>query len=436
MAAQLATTGMTFVDTSMAGQYSAMDLAAIALGSSIWVPIYLLVRGVLMALTPTVAHQYGAGEVNSIASQVRQSLWIALVMSAITLLFIFNSQHVLAMLDVESTMSAITMDYLVALAWGVPAICWFQTLNCYCEGLGLTKPGMVFSFIALLLNIPLNYVLIYGKFGFPEIGGVGCGYATAVCFWAMLGMMLLYILKSRAHKKTAIFDHVELPNLRIIAPLMKLGLPIGLAIFFEASIFSVVALLIGKLGATVVAGHQIALNFSSLAFMLPMSLSMGLTIRVGQALGAGKLEIASYASWAGLATTLITASASASLMFFAPELVARLYTTDPDVTALAVQLLFFAAIYQYADGIQIAANGALRGFKDTRIPMIMILFACWIVALPLGYILGLTDIVVPRMGPHGLWIGLVVALTVGATMLTLRLAAVIRRYRLQAVATA
>ncbi|WP_299733421.1 MATE family efflux transporter [uncultured Endozoicomonas sp.] len=427
LGAQLATTGMSFVDTSMAGQYSAVDLAAIALGSSIWVPVYLLVRGILMALTPTVAHMYGAGRTGEVASQVRQGLWIALLMSLLSLGFIFKSDAILQWLEVEPEMAGVTLEYLKALAWGIPAICLFQVLACYCEGLGRTKPGMVFSFIALALNIPLNYVLIYGKFGFPELGGVGCGYATAVCFWAMFLMMAVYTLFSRQHRKMGIFEQWELPKLCVIANLMKLGVPIGLAIFFEASIFSVVALLIGKLGAIVVAGHQIALNFTSLAFMLPLSLSMGLTIRVGQALGAGKQEQAAYSSYAGIVTTLATATISASVMLFMPGLVTSIYTQNAEVATLAAQLLIYAAVFQYADGIQIAANGALRGFKDTRVPMAIVLFACWIVALPLGYVLGLTDWVVEPMGPHGLWIGLVIALTVGALLLAIRLRQIIQR---------
>ncbi len=430
MGAQLATTGMTFVDTSMAGQYSAMDLAAIALGSSIWMPVYLLIRGILMAITPTVAYLYGARQTGEIGGQVRQGLWVALLMSLLALVFIYRSDVVLQWLQVEPEMAAKTLEYLKALAWGIPAICLFQALTCYCEGMGKTKPGMVFSFAALALNIPLNYVLIYGKFGFPELGGVGCGYATAICFWLMFLLMAGYTMLGQQHRKVGLFAHWDLPSLSIISSQLKLGVPIGLAIFFEASIFSVVALLIGKLGAIVVAGHQIALNFTSLTFMIPMSLAMGLTIRVGQALGAGKTEQAAYSSYAGIATTLISATVSASVMLFLPGVVTSIYTQNSEVAILAAQLLIYAALFQYADGVQIAANGALRGYKDTRVPMALILFACWGVALPLGYTLGLTDWIVEPMGPHGLWIGLVTALTMGAFLLTLRLRAVIRRNRM------
>ncbi|MGB0361280.1 MAG: MATE family efflux transporter [Endozoicomonas sp.] len=307
------------------------------------------------------------------------------------------------------------------------AICLFQALTCYCEGIGKTTPGMVFSFVALALNIPLNYVLIYGKFGFPELGGIGCGYATAICFWAMFFMTLIYTMFNRRQRKVGIYDQFELPKLRVISNLMQLGVPIGLAIFFEVSIFSVIALLIGKLGATVVAGHQIALNFTTMTFMIPMSLSMGVTIRVGQAIGANKQEQAAYSSYSGIATTLGTSTISASIMLFMPDLVTFIYTQNEAVVLLAAQLLVYAAVFQYADGIQIVANGALRGYKDTKVPMSIVLFSCWGIALPLGYVLGLTNWIVEPMGPHGLWIGLVIALMLSALLLMLRLRVTIRK---------
>ncbi len=427
LGAQLATTGMGFVDTSMAGQYSAEDLAAIAIGASIWIPAYLLIRGIIMATTPTVAHLYGAGQSDKIGSPVRQASWIALALSLIGILFLQNSGWILSLMDVPTALAERTSEYLIALSWGIPAICLYQVLACYCEGRSQTKPAMVFSLLALLLNIPMNYVLIYGNFGFPELGGVGCGYATAVCFWLMFLLMFFYTRFSSRHKDSGIYDRWEKPDNTAIINHLKLGVPMGLAIFFEASIFSAVALVIGKLGAVTVAGHQVALNFSSITFMVPLSISMGITIRTGQALGAKKPEEAAFAGYAGICTTLLTAGISASIMLFFPEWITSIYTKDPAVSALAAELLFFAALFQFADGIQVASNGALRGYKDTRVPMVLILVACWFVALPLGYMLGLTHIITEPMGPHGLWIGLVTALSLAALQLAIRFRIISRR---------
>lgn len=421
LGAQLSATGMNFVDTSMAGQYSAQDLAAVVLGSSIWMPVYLLIRGIMMATTPTVAQLHGAGKVAEIARPVRQACWIALILAVLTIVFLLNSMPLLSFLKIEPEVSAITCDYLSALAWGVPAIFIYQVLSCYCEARSLTKPGMVFSFAALLLNIPVNYALIYGKFGLPEMGGAGCGYATAACFWLMAILMFFYTRFNKKHKEANLFGGWEWPKLPEMMAHLKLGVPMGLTIFFEASIFSAVALVIGRLGAVTVAGHQVALNFASITFMLPTSIAMGITIRVGQALGAGDFREARFMSFAGIATTLITATFIASIMWFLPEQVAGIYTQDVAVKALAAELLLFAAMFQYCDGVQVVANGALRGYKDTRVPMIMILIACWGIALPLGYTLGMTDWIVEPMGPHGLWIGLLAALTLAAIFLVVRL---------------
>ncbi|WP_422136637.1 MATE family efflux transporter [Endozoicomonas sp. ALD040] len=428
LGAQLATTGMGFVDTSMAGQYSAEDLAAVAIGSSIWVPIYLLIRGILMATTPTVAHLFGALKIDQIASPVRQAMWLSLVLSVVGMVLMINAMPLLNVLEVNAEMAARTDAYLDALAWGVPGICLYQTMVSYCEGRSITKPAMLISFVGLLINIPLNYVLIYGKFGFPEMGSVGCGYATAICFWVMCLLMFCYTRFNQKHTEVNLFDRFESPDMGRIAAHLKLGVPIGLAIFFEASIFSAVALVIGKLGAVTVAGHQIALNLASMAFMVPLSLSMGITIRVGQALGAGDPQAARFSGYSGIVATLLTATLIAAVMWAFADALTSLYTRDTAVKALAAQLLIFAALFQYADGIQVASNGALRGYKDTRVPMIIILIACWGIALPLGYTLGLTDFIADEpMGPHGLWIGLVLALTLSAVFLLLRFRSLSKR---------
>ena len=419
--AMLATTGMGFVDTSMAGQYSAEDLAAVAMGTSIWVPVYLLMRGILIAATPMVAHMYGAGKTNDIGPLMRQTFWVALGLSFISILLLKNAATPLHWLDVPEPLIALVVSYLDALSWGIPAILLYQAFVSYCEGRSKTKPAMLVSFAALLLNIPLNYILIYGHFGFPELGGVGCGYATAICFWLMLLLMFLYTRFSSDNKASNLYEQWDWPDYQVTLKVLKLGVPMGLGIFCEASVFSVIALLLGKLGANVVAGHQVALNFSSLMFMLPLSLSIGVTIRVGQVLGAEKPKEAAFVSYSSIITSLIIACFTASMMWFFSDWIVSIYTDDPEVTTLAAQLLLYAAIFQFADGVQIASNGALRGYQDTRVPMIMVIIACWLVALPLGYVLGMTHVITEPMGPQGLWVGLIAALTLCAIQLAARL---------------
>lgn len=424
---QLAATLMGFVDTSMAGQASAIDLAAIGIGTSLWMPIYVFVRGILLALTPLVAQQIGAGHFREIGPLVRQGLWVGLFTSFLAIFLLQYAEHPLVWLDVDPGIIPVAKGYLVALCWGIPAICLFQVLSSYCEGLADTKAGMVFGLIGLLVNIPANYVLIYGKFGFPELGAVGCGYATALAYWVMLGLIACYVHRSNRHRQHRILVRAEAPNGAQLGTILRLGLPIGTAIFSECTLFTMIALLIGFMGPEVVAGHQISLNFASIIFMLPLSLSIANTIRVGQALGAGDPVLARFKAYVGVFTAALIALLSASLILLAPHLIAAVYTQDEAVIAIAVQLLFFTAIYQISDAIQLASTGALRGYKDTKWPMVIALSAYWLIALPIGYTLGITALISDPTGPVGLWQGLVLGLTLAAILQSYRLHRVSRR---------
>ena len=280
---------------------------------------------------------------------------------------------------------------------------------------------MVLGLCALALNIPLNYVFIYGHLGVPAMGGVGCGWATAIVMWFMALGMVVWTYRGAIYQTSQVYSHFEWPQWPILKRLLSVGLPIGIAVFAESSIFAVIALLIGSLGATVVSGHQIALNFSSLVFMIPYSLGMAITVRVGQALGREQPREARFVAGVGMGTALVWACISASLILLLRGPIASIYTADPMVLEVATLLLVFAALYQFSDVIQVTAAGALRGYQDTRVTMIMTLFAYWGVGLPVGYALGLTDWLGEPSGPSGLWQGLIVGLTCAALMLSVRL---------------
>ena len=280
---------------------------------------------------------------------------------------------------------------------------------------------MVLGLIALALNIPLNYIFIYGHFGVPAMGGVGCGWATAIVMWFMALGMVVWTMRGAIYQSSQVYSHFEWPKWPILKRLLSVGLPIGIAVFAESSIFAVIALLIGSLGATVVSGHQIALNFSSLVFMIPYSLGMAITVRVGQALGRQQPREARFVAGVGMGTALIWAFISASLILLLRGPIASIYTADPQVLEVATLLLVFAALFQFSDVIQVTAAGALRGYQDTRVTMIMTLFAYWGVGLPVGYALGLTDWLGEPSGPSGLWQGLIAGLTCAALMLSVRL---------------
>ncbi len=417
---QLATNGMNFVDTSMAGQASAKDLAAIAVGTSLWLPASLLLRGILMMLTPVTAHHRGAGNNPGISKDLGQTLWIALLCSAILIGYLNGSEEILVYMKVAPEIIPVGVGYLHALAFGLPGIALFYMLNSFLEGMGNTRAPMVISVLGLLVNIPVNYVLIYGKFGLPALGAVGCGWATSIVYWLMSLLIFLYIRKH--HRYEHLLDlKAVFPDVSRIQALFRLGLPIGVSICVCGSIFAVIALLIGKLGANNIAAAQIALNFSSMTYMIPMSLSFGITIRVGLSLGKGLTDEARMQAICGISTAALIAVLSVLCILLFRQQIISLYTNDPLIVKGASVLLVCAAMYQVSDAVQASTSGALRGYKDTHVPMLLSCGAYWGVALPLGYAFAMTDFFGTPMGTEGFWVGIVTGLTLAAVLLLGRL---------------
>ncbi|MEG5803031.1 MdtK family multidrug efflux MATE transporter [Enterobacter hormaechei] len=420
--AQVAQTAMGFVDTVMAGGYSATDMAAVAIGTSIWLPAILFGHGLLLALTPVIAQLNGSGRRDRVAHQVRQGFWLAGGGSVLIMIVLWNAGYIIrAMHNIDPALADKAVGYLRALLWGAPGYLFFQVARNQCEGLAKTKPGMVMGFIGLLVNIPVNYIFIYGHFGMPELGGVGCGVATAAVYWVMFGCMLTYIKHARSMRDIRNDASFSAPDWTLMTRLIQLGLPIALALFFEVTLFAVVALLVSPLGIIDVAGHQIALNFSSLMFVLPMSLAAAVTIRVGFRLGQGSTLDAQTAARTGLGVGVCMAVCTALFTVLLREQIALLYNDNPEVVTLASHLMLLAAIYQISDSIQVIGSGVLRGYKDTRSIFFITFIAYWVLGLPCGYILALTDLVVDRMGPAGFWMGFIIGLTSAAIMMMLRM---------------
>ena len=409
--AQIAQTAMGFVDTVMAGGYSATDMAAVAIGTSIWLPAILFGHGLLLALTPVIAQLNGSGRRDRIAHQIRQGFWLAGSVSILIMVVLWNAGYIIrSMHNIDPALADKAVGYLRALLWGAPGYLFFQVARNQCEGLAKTKPAMVMGFLGLLVNIPVNYVFIYGHLGMPELGGVGCGVATAAVYWVMFIAMLSYVKHARSMRDIRNVRGFQKPDTAVMKRLVQLGLPIALALFFEVTLFAVVALLVSPLGIVDVAGHQIALNFSSLMFVLPMSLAAAVTIRVGYRLGQGSTLDAQTAARTGLGVGVTLR-----------EQIALLYNNNPEVVTLAAQLMLLAAVYQISDSIQVIGSGVLRGYKDTRSIFFITLTAYWLLGLPSGYILALTDLVVDRMGPAGFWIGFIIGLTSAAVLMMLRM---------------
>lgn len=419
--ASIAQTGMGFVDTVMAGGVSATDMAAVSIAASIWLPSILFGIGLLMALVPVVAQLNGSQRQKEIAFEIHQGGFLALWVSIPIILVLFQTKVLLGWMDIETLMAEKTIGYMFAVMFAVPAFLLFQTLRSFTDGMSLTKPAMVIGFLGLLFNIPLNWIFVYGKFGAPALGGVGCGVATTIVYWLMFLMLLGYVVTSNRLAPINLFGQFHAPNFKAQIRLFKLGFPVAAALFFEITLFAAVALLVAPLGSLVVAAHQVALSFSSLVFMIPMSIGAAVSIRVGHSIGQHNFPAAAVAANVGLIVGVVTSLITAAFTLVFRQEIALLYTNNSEVITLAMQLLILAAIYQCVDAIQVVAAGALRGYKDMAAIFNRTFIAYWVLGLPSGYVLAMTDWIVEPMGACGFWIGFIIGLSSAALMLGLRL---------------
>lgn len=420
---QLSAVGMNAIDAVLAGHHGATTLGAVAVGAGIWSLAVVVAIGVTMAVPPSVAQLYGANRHRDIGPLFRQALWLAIGLGVVFWFGVRSSSPLVRLIGVDPALFEPVDGFLRGVSWGAPALAVFFTLRGMSAGVGITRPTMYFSLMALVALGPIAYVLLYGKFGMPALGAGGIGVATSIVLWLETLAFGAYMLVHRGYEPFALFAHMERPQPRAIGELLRIGVPMGVTVFMEASLFIATTLAMGTLGATTVASHQVALNVASLFFMIPLGIAMATTVRVGHAVGRNDPAALRFAGLAGFSLTLITQTLSGALMLLLPAVIARLYSTDAAVVALAAQLMMLAAVFQFPDGIQVVANGALRGLKDTRIPMFITTFAYWGVGMPVGWWLAFPH----GLGARGMWFGLIAGLTVAAVLLSRRFWKLARR---------
>jgi len=423
--AQLAQMANGVIDTVMAGHASAEDLAGVGIGTSLWVPVLLFFVGVLGALQPIISGHLGAGDVRKIMPTTWQGIYIALAAMVLMILLLINVQPVLAILKLDATTAAIADGYLKAFSWGVPALLLLIALRGLTDGLGHTRVIMAFSLLSTLLNLPLNYIFIYGfdflVFQLPAMGGIGCGWATSISNWIATIALILYLNRSSTYKNFHLIGDWVAINKQEIKELLRLGLPIGFTLFVEVSMFCMIALFLAPLGATTVASHQIVLNATSVFFMLPLSLGMALTLRVSFLVGAKDYDEARLLARSSLLLAIGISCVNAPILFFGRDYLASLYTSDLAVLSIATKLFMLAAVFQIVDVIQVTMISVQRGYKDTQIPMLIMLLSFWGICLPLGYVLTFEDWLGASMGASGFWTALIAGLSCAALLLTLRM---------------
>jgi len=420
---QLAQMGISTCAIILAGRSGTVDLAAVSLSGNLWLPIFILLNGTLMGLTPVIAHLKGAGRVNEFREQIHQSIWIALLLGVVTsLVLVFLTPFVLAAMHVAPNVQQSAHTYLCIAACGIPALALFQTLRSCAEGMNNTRVALFCTILSLLLSIPLGVCLVFGYFGFPPMGAKGCGITTAFAMWADLLLILFYFHRSPTFRALHLWKHgIHRPHWPIIKNLLGLGLPIGISIFSEVMMFATMALLIATFGTVAIAAHEVAVNISGILYMGPLSLGMALTIRVGTRMGEGSSFLARKEALNGLRLAVLFALFNDVIVFVFGHWLATLYSDQANVIALSVTLLHFALVFQLSDALQSTLGGILRGYKDTRAAMIITLFAYWIVGfgagIPLGYgIPGLWH----GFGIYGFWCGMIISLTASALLLYIR----------------
>jgi MATE family multidrug resistance protein len=414
LANNLSVVGMAFVDTVMAGRLSARDLAGLAIGVSYWNLFFYMAFGMLMSVSPSVAHAFGGNDNEGVTRFARQSWWIAFALAAVLIGGLLQVDWVLPALHIAPDILPVAIAYVHAIAWGMPATLAFFALRYASEGLGRTQPIMYVGFLGLICNICGNWIFMYGHLGMPRMGAVGAGVATAICLWIMCLALAIHMRIHPAYRSYRLFARIDAPHAGTLRELLRIGTPIAGSVLAEGGLFVAAALMIGSMGATSAGAHQIALNYAAFMFMVPLAISSATTIHVGHILGRRQRAAARAAGFVGIAMCAAVMACSAIVIVFFNAEIAALYTSDKAVADLAAALLLYAALFQLSDGIQVGASGALRAFKDTAIPMVLCVISYWFVGFAAAYVVG----VLHGAGPAGVWLGLTAGLTVSAVLLT------------------
>lgn len=421
---QFANYSASFVDTAMTGQYNTMDLAGVSMATSIWNPFFTFLTGIVSALVPIIGHHLGRGKKEEVASDFYQFIYLALGLSVVLLgMVLFLAPTILNHIGLEAAVAAVAVRYLWFLSIGIIPLLLFSVIRSLLDSLGLTKLSMYLMLLLLPLNSGFNYLLIYGAFGVPELGGAGAGLGTSLAYWVLLGISVLVLFKQEKLKALHLEKRIPL-NMDKMKEGVRLGLPIGGTVFAEVAVFSVVGLIMAKFSSLIIASHQSAMNFSSLMYAFPMSISSAMAIVVSYEVGAKRFDDAKTYIGLGRWTALIFAAFTLTFLYIFRGNVASIYGNDPKFIDLTARFLTYSLFFQLADTFAAPLQGILRGYKDTVIPFYLGLLGYWGVAIPVATLFdSLTD-----FGAYSYWIGLIISLIVSGALYRWRLTVIMKRF--------
>ena len=414
VAVQVGWMAMGVVDTIVVGHVSADAMAAVGLGNLLFLAVSIFGMGVLMGLDPIVAQAVGAGEDTAVARALQRGLLLALLLTVLCSVALLPAGSLFTTLRQPAEIVPTAAAYVRIAIGGVLPFLLVTVVRSVMQATGEVAPMVWATLAANLLNLALNWLLVFGNLGVPALGAIGSSWATTLSRWALAAFMIGFAWPRLHHRLLPLRREAfaAAPLARILA----IGAPIGLQYEVELGIFSLVGIMMGQLGAAPMAAHQVALNLVSVTFMVPLGVSMAAAVLVGQAVGRGDMAEARRAGAASLVCGVGFMAASGLVLLAFPRLLASVYTIDPAVSAIAVTLIPAAGAFQVFDGTQVVSIGILRGTGDTRTPLLVHLFGYWAVALPLATWLGMHT----AAGPAGMWWGLVVGLAVMAVVLAIR----------------
>ncbi len=412
---QVVTMSMGAVDTVMVGRVSATDLAAVAIGNLYFFGVAIFGQGVLYALDPVIAQAVGALDRVGIARGVQRGCVLALGLTVLATLLMLPAAPFLTFAKQPADVVPVAAAYTRGLILGLFPFYLFLVFRQSLQAMSLVRPIVMTVILGNVVNVALNWVLIYGNLGMPAYGAVGSAWGTSLGRWFMV-MVLLAIAWGRL-RPALIPWRPEAFATKPLLRFLRVGGPIGAQQALEFGVFGAAGLLMGLLGTVAVAGHQVALQLAALTFMIPVGVAQATSVVVGQAVGRGDDAAARRAVGAGLGTATAVMTVTAALFLTVPGFLSRLFSADPRVVAYAAALLPIAGVFQVFDGLQVAAAGALRGIGDTRVPMFMNLLGFWMIGLPVSVGLGFQA----GLGGAGVWWGLALGIAVVAILLTWRI---------------
>ncbi|MDR5732143.1 MATE family efflux transporter [Caballeronia sp. LZ025] len=404
---QLAVIAFGVIDTAMVGRFSATDLAALGLGSSIYISVYIGLTGILVALQPIAGQLFGAGRESEIGEETRQALWLAAVLAVAGFVLLYFPEPLLSLAKAPPALHDRTVDYLRILSFGLPASLAFRVYSSLTNAVGKPRLVMFLQIGGLVLKFPLNTWFIFGGFGVPALGGPGCALASTLINWVLAIVGMTVLLKFEFFRPFGIFSRFTWPVFKRQVALLRLGIPMGLSYLIEVTSYTFMALFISRFGTTTLAGHQIAGNLGAVLYMTPLSIGIASSTLVSQALGAQRFDDAASISRHGIGMACVLALGYGVALLAARPHVIGAYTPDPNVIAAAMPLVLIIFFYHLCDALQITTAFILRAYKVTIVPTVIYAIALWGIGLGGGYLLGF-DVggAVPAslQGARGFWI--------------------------------